>query len=192
MKKIIVLSFLFCSFYYTNAQSINIIWPHIDSEIEREFMDDGSYYFKDFDIKITKDKDILYKNKSIYKCEFPDYYEYLIEVFSSNRNYILITPLAKKDIGEGNSFLYSIDRGIVLLFDLSKNKKYYLSFDEVKKITSPKGFEFKKAEPHVFMIKEVDIDNKELILLQGGIEVKEVKIKFYEFGDNNKDINDEN
>ena len=163
-----------------SAQDLYAIYPINYPKTNSKMQEDGSTIFEKFDITISLEKEISYKSNLIYKCSFPEYYEYIIEIFDGSRKYLIVSPLSK-DKFNGIATPYNLDRGIVLLFDLLSDDKYYTNFDDIKRIQIPKAFEFGKDQSHAFMIKDVDKKNKELILLQGGKEIKEVRIKMYQF-----------
>lgn len=180
MIKILIYGLLLFSFNNMNGQKLFAISPINYPKTESQVLENGSVIFEEFDITLSKNKEIFYRDKLIYKCDFTEYYEYLIEVFFNERNYLIVSPLPKTNY-KGIATPYNIDRGIVLLFDYTKNKRYYANLDNIKRIEIPEAFEFAKNKSHAFMIKNIDGDKKELILLQGGTEIKEVIIELYEF-----------
>ena len=116
----------------------------------------------------------------MYQCEFPEYYEYLIELCKGDRNFLLISPLPRTNY-EGIATPYNIDRGILLVFDYENGQNYYASLDEVKRIQPPEVFGYAKNQSHAFMIESIDVETSKIKLLQGGLEVSEVYIDMCQF-----------
>lgn len=162
------------------AQDLYAIHPINYPKTNSKVQEDGSTFFEKFDITITKEMKISYKGNIIYKCNFPEYYEYLIEIFQGSNKYLIVSPLSKAN-SKGIATPYNLDRGLVLLFNYTSGDKYYASLDSIKRIQIPKAFEFGKDQSHAFMIKDIDEENEKLILLQGGKEIKEVRIKIYKY-----------
>ncbi len=179
MRKLILYIFLIYGLNMS-AQDLYAIYPINYPKTDSKAQEDGSVLFEKFDITMSKEKEISYKGNFIYKCSFPEYYEYLIEIFEGSKRYLIVSPLLKTN-SKGIATPYNLDRGIVLLFDYTSGNKYYANFDDIKRIQIPKAFEFGKDQSHAFMIKDVDEENEELILLQGGKEIKEVRIKIYKY-----------
>ena len=180
MTKLLIYIIIIFSAYNMNAQELFALSPINYPKTKSELQKDGSTLFNRFDITISKKKEILYKDSLIYKCDFTEYYEYLIEVFSNKEDYLIVSPLPKTNY-KGVATPHNIDRGLILLFDYHNNKRFYANLDRVKRIEIPESFEFAKKKSRAFMIKNVDVDKKELVLLQGGAEIREVVIELYEF-----------
>jgi hypothetical protein len=93
MKKAAIYLFIFFFTTHMLSQELFAISPIKYPKTESQVQEDGRVLFKKFDITISNNKEIFYKDKFIYKCDFTEYYEYLIEVFSNDRNFLLVTPL---------------------------------------------------------------------------------------------------
>ncbi|GAB5524260.1 MAG: hypothetical protein Roseis2KO_21320 [Roseivirga sp.] len=164
---------------FTHAQSLQAIFPIVYPKIDYS-NDNGCDYFEELNIKHCKGMKFFAGNDLIYECPFPVYYTYLVEVFSSGRNFVLITPLPKKETDIAPT-PYLIDRGIMYVFDPENGKRYYCDMSPIKRITFPQVFEQIKNEDYAFKITGVDVSNKRLALLQGGKTQKEVTISLREW-----------
>lgn len=138
-------------------------------------------YFPKFDLTITKSKEIIVNGEQVFTCDFPEYYQYFIEIFDGLDRYLIISPSLWKIYKRGVASPYSVDRSLVVIIHLKSQKRSYTSFDDIKQIQQPKAIEFAKDKDWVYMIKEISLDKEELILLNGGKEIKEVRLKLYTF-----------
>ena len=179
MKRLILFTFLIYGLN-VSAQDLTAIYPINYPKTNSILQEDSSTFFEEFNISISKGKEVSFNGKLIYKCEFTEYYEYLIEVFKSDNDYLIVSPLPKAG-HRGVATPYNIDRGLIFILHYQSDRKYYASLDEVKRIQIPEAFEFGKDQSHAFMIKEVDEESEELVLLQGGKEIKEVRIKMHKY-----------
>lgn len=162
-----------------NKPELYTLFPATYPKVETKITDDGYTSFEKFDLKIKRNDEILYNNELLYKCQFPEYYEYLIEVFSDSTNFIIVSPLPKIKTST-SATPYNVDRSIVFVFDLKNQKKYYVNFDVVKQIHHPEVFEMKKDLP-IYMIKNINDSRDKMILLKGGDKLTEIELEMFEW-----------
>lgn len=161
------------------AQELYALHPINYPKTSTTSLIDSSTFFEKFNIAISRDKkDIFYKGNLIFKCEFQEYNDYLIEIFQGVKNYLFVSPLPKI---KGIASPYNINRGILFLVNCETGVKYYANLDSIKKIQTPKGFEFGKSDSASFMVKEINECNQELVFIQGGVVLNEVKIKIFKY-----------
>lgn len=177
IKKVVYVLILFFITEVT-SQELTTLFPVIYPKIDSKLSENGTLLFEQFDIRINKGKEVYYKEKLIYSSDSTPDCDLLIEHFSSNKNFLFITPLSQI---KGIASPYNINREILLIFDYVENKEYYTNLDNLKGQFYPKAFEYAKDKPHVFMIKDVNTITKKLVLLQGGQEIQEVQIDLFEF-----------
>ncbi len=176
---ILVISLSLMTFGKMMSQDLIALSPINYPKIERELVN-GYTVYTNYNIKISKEKEIYVGDDLVYKCEFPEYYEYLIELYKGERNFLLVSPLSRTNYG-GVATPYNIDRGLLLVFDYETGKKYYASLDSIKRIQIPEAFNHAKNQSHAFMIESIDVVKSKIKVLQGGVEVSEVYIDMYQF-----------
>lgn len=181
MSRLILIAILWFNLLGSSlsAQNLQMLFPAVyPKEAAYSYDDSLGNLYPDHNVRISKSNEIIVGDEVVHKLMFHKYYDYIVEIFSSDRSYILVSPMK---FPKGMATPYSVDRGIMFIIDYSKSKKYYCSMDLVKQICDEKTFETFREHSDMVRIKMIDTDNKKIVFLKGGPELTEITEDLYDF-----------